>query len=263
MDEKNKNMDEKNRTIDHKEEVKDLHISDRFQLNPDKTVHYGNVVISGDGYFYMTGGNHLEIDRLEVKKESYHKRYGILIQGPDGEDGTGNEAGGDAKGVNATCIVIHQLADSVRIKSLGGSGGMGGTGIAGSPGGDGGDAVCRNTLGGKGGDGSQGGRGMRGGNGSDGSALTVRYTPENEEAEAIILLKDDTDGDENKSYGGSGGEGGEGGNGGRGGKGGKNGDGKMRAEHGKRGKKGSSGDRGEPGKDTAIIIERLSIERLS
>lgn len=136
------------------EKVFDLHISNQFELKPNYAVHYGNVLISGDGYFYMTGGNCLEIDRLEVKKETYHKKYDILIQGADGEDGMDGEEGKDAENVRATNIVIHQLADNVRIKSLGGNGGMGGKG-------------------------------------SDGPAVTVRYTPENEEAEVRILSRDD------------------------------------------------------------------------
>ena len=55
--------------MDERNGVKDLHISNKFQLKPDGKAHYGNVLISGDGYFYLEGGNELEIDRLEVKKE--------------------------------------------------------------------------------------------------------------------------------------------------------------------------------------------------
>lgn len=116
-----------------KKKVTDLHIGNKFELQPDQKVHYGNVLIAGDGYFYMTGGNHLEIDCLKVEKEAYHKKYAILIQGPDGEEGK------DAKDINATNIIIHRLVNSVHIKSTGGNGGTGGKGTDGNPGGDGGD----------------------------------------------------------------------------------------------------------------------------
>lgn len=242
------------------EEVFDLHISNRFELKPNYEVHYGNVLISGDGYFYMTGGNCLEIDRLEVKKETYHKKYDILIQGPDGEDGMDGEEGKDAENIRATNIVIHQLADNVRIKSLGGNGGMGGKGAEGNPGGDGGDAVCKDTAGGKGAGGSQGGKGKKGGRGSDGPAVTVRYTPGNEEAEVRILSRDDEENGRNKAYGGRGGDGGDGGDGGTGGNGGWNGDGKTRAKAGKKGDRGPQGDKGEDGEDIDIIIEKIITE---
>lgn len=245
-----------------KEEVRDLHISNRFELKPNDKVHYGNVLISGDGYFYMTGGNRLEMNRLEVKKEACHRKYDVLIQGPDGEDGMEGEEGKDAENVRATSIVIHNLADNVRIKSLGGNGGRGGKGAEGNPGGDGGDAVCKDTAGGRGAGGSQGGKGKKGGRGSDGPAVTVRYTPENEKAEVKILTREDRENGENKAYGGTGGEGGEGGDGGSGGNGGWNGDGKTRAKAGKKGDRGPRGDKGGNGDDIDVIIEKIIAENM-
>lgn len=218
-------------------------ISDELELTHGCELHYGQVVLLDDGYFHFTGDGSLEIDELIcMKNHSARSKYEFLIQLPNGKAG---EPGCSGKSVESSACVrirINCLRNTVRIKSLGGDGGAGGDGLNGGDGGDGGDCAGAYGFGGRGADGGDGGNGGSGGNGGAAPEVTVTYIQGNEDAQFLVLARDNTLCPECLSYGGRGGKRGAAGRGGRGGRGGRNADGSY-AENGNCGSDGTEGQR--------------------